>query len=315
MLFRSLQLGIVVTAFGCAAARAQTTAFWVDPVSGNWTDAARWSTNPIYPDNDGVATFSAVIDTPIISYTVTVDDDIAVDNFTFDNRVGTLTIPTGGALRVGNATELRGARVSIVGGTLDVGEGTVGVGDATLEVASGIRHTAGILRGESLWLRSRTRWEQTGGENRLHSWDIQSGSYIMSGGLTVFGDQAQVNVGRGGGVGTALFMHTGGTVQHNADYFVTAISNSRGTTIVDGPQTRWDGEGVFVVGFGTFGNGTTSIRNRATVNVGNMHVGLQLGAGTLTVESGAHVTARRLESASASTTQTSWHTLAPARSS
>lgn len=33
------------------AAVAQTTATWLDPLAGEWTDASRWSTAPFYPNN------------------------------------------------------------------------------------------------------------------------------------------------------------------------------------------------------------------------------------------------------------------------
>ena len=107
MLIRWLALGPVLCVALSVPARAQTTAFWVNSVSGNWTDATRWSTNPVYPDNTGAATFNAVISAPFPAYTVTVDDDILIDNFTFDQRASTLTIATGRALRVDHASELR----------------------------------------------------------------------------------------------------------------------------------------------------------------------------------------------------------------
>ena len=35
----------------CASSQAQTIASWLSPIDGTWSNAARWSSNPLYPND------------------------------------------------------------------------------------------------------------------------------------------------------------------------------------------------------------------------------------------------------------------------
>jgi hypothetical protein len=79
-------------AIGAATARGATTAQWLAPVSGDWTDASKWST-PSYPNNGSPpsVTYDArVAATGGSSYTVTLRNPVTLDSLTIDAPNATL---------------------------------------------------------------------------------------------------------------------------------------------------------------------------------------------------------------------------------
>ena len=101
-------------------ARAQTPATWVNPVDGNWTDATRWSTNPLFPNNTG-PTYNAFIDQTGAPYTVTLDQGITVTDLHLTSADAILDLTTNNLVVAGDffqaSARLRG---SSTGGTLTV---------------------------------------------------------------------------------------------------------------------------------------------------------------------------------------------------
>lgn len=68
---------LVVSAVPSAGV-AQTTATW-DGSTGSWSDPARWSTNPLFPNNgNGGVDYNAVVN----SGAVTLDQDITIQQLT-----------------------------------------------------------------------------------------------------------------------------------------------------------------------------------------------------------------------------------------
>ena len=63
---------VVLLVASAHSAHAQTTASWVKPDSGNWTDATNWSTNPFYPSNGNPSgtTYNVVFNNPSGSFSV-----------------------------------------------------------------------------------------------------------------------------------------------------------------------------------------------------------------------------------------------------
>ncbi|WP_428940370.1 autotransporter-associated beta strand repeat-containing protein [Fontivita pretiosa] len=51
-------LGAAVLSTAPMLAQAQISGSWISPLSGNWSDGVNWSSNPLYPDSGGVATFA-----------------------------------------------------------------------------------------------------------------------------------------------------------------------------------------------------------------------------------------------------------------
>src|SRR5262245_33663557 len=41
----------------CCASHAQVSGSWLNPYGGSWLDGSNWSSNPLFPDGGGVATF------------------------------------------------------------------------------------------------------------------------------------------------------------------------------------------------------------------------------------------------------------------
>ncbi len=148
-------LGIAV----CAAVggwamvgRADTTATWVSETSGDWANAALWSTSPNYPDNGSPAgvNYQALLNaTGGTSYTTTIDSDVTVDGITIDSadatvdqtsgtvQAGTIAVSNGnyqmdGGTLANTSLNISGGSIAISNGTLNnvvVSSGTLSVGD------------------------------------------------------------------------------------------------------------------------------------------------------------------------------------------
>lgn len=89
-----LPAALAVASCLSSAALAQTTATWLSPTSGNWTDPTMWSTNPYYPTsgNPSGATYDAVIDATGTgpSYTIQASAPITLHSLTIDSALATV---------------------------------------------------------------------------------------------------------------------------------------------------------------------------------------------------------------------------------
>jgi hypothetical protein len=137
---------LAAAAFGICTcpkgSNADAVASWLGG-SGNWSNAADWSTNPNYPNNGTPAgtNYQASISLPgSAAYTVTVNSNIAIDdlaigssNATTDDIAGTLTV---GGLSINSGVfELAGGTLS--GGT--TGATVIGTGVSRLvETSNGV---------------------------------------------------------------------------------------------------------------------------------------------------------------------------------
>ena len=90
VLFALVSCGYVQSAHAGVTA---TPANWLNPASGVWTDAAKWSTSPTFPNNgapnagDHYDALIAAIGSP---YTVTLNTNVGVDSLTLDSPDATL---------------------------------------------------------------------------------------------------------------------------------------------------------------------------------------------------------------------------------
>src|SRR5687768_16098805 len=91
---RSRFAAVVIAAALSAAGpvRAATSASWTTAVSGLWTDASKWSTNPNYPNNGtpGGTTYDAGIAASGAAYEVTFAGIATVDSLTLNSADATL---------------------------------------------------------------------------------------------------------------------------------------------------------------------------------------------------------------------------------
>jgi hypothetical protein len=109
---------------------------------GNWSDATRWSSNPLFPNNGGGNTYNATIS----AGTVTVDTPITIDALTFSGGTltGTQNLSTQGVFNWAGGT-LSGTGMLTANGGLVIGVGTyvltgktlVNTGTATLTHTTG----------------------------------------------------------------------------------------------------------------------------------------------------------------------------------
>jgi hypothetical protein len=128
---------------------AGVEARWSNPVSGNWQDAAKWSTNPSFPSNGAPAgtSYDAVIDASGSPYVVTIVRDTAVDGLTLDAPGATLTMFDQGALHA--------KLVDLRAGTFDLG-GNNWLSDARVQQSGGTFKMNGRLDNVTLAMSSVT---------------------------------------------------------------------------------------------------------------------------------------------------------------
>ena len=129
----ALILGIAFPAT-IPSARGEVDAFWTNPDGGFWNVGTNWSTSPVFPDNDGAQTYDATIDLLADPYTVWLDTDISIDNFTLDSASATVEHTAGTFEVLGTANLLSGTYL-LSGGTLAGGVWNVAPG--ALQVAFG----------------------------------------------------------------------------------------------------------------------------------------------------------------------------------
>src|SRR5688572_5277110 len=84
----------LLTAWAGLAAAQPDDVFWRDTlISGDWGTAGNW--NPaVVPNNNGPNTFNALLRVAGSPYTVTLDLDVTIENFTLDSPSATLDLTT-----------------------------------------------------------------------------------------------------------------------------------------------------------------------------------------------------------------------------
>ncbi|MFH1746164.1 MAG: hypothetical protein ABIG44_03880 [Planctomycetota bacterium] len=131
-------LFVIMLACSIYTAQAQIDTWWTNPDGGVWADGANWSSNPDYPNNGPSETYNATIDLAGNPYTVNLNTDITIDNFTLDSTVATLNHSTGTFCVLSTANLLSGTYYLedgvLTGGTWNVAPGVIDVdGSAHLD--------------------------------------------------------------------------------------------------------------------------------------------------------------------------------------
>lgn len=124
---------------------AQSTATWLSPVDGNWSDPTQWSTNPSYPNN-GLppgSLYDAVIDATGNPYTITLDSaDVTLRNLTLNSPQATLVNRR--TLRTLETLDLKDGTLQLAGGSIAYsvitasGSGSIVVPHSTTATMSGV---------------------------------------------------------------------------------------------------------------------------------------------------------------------------------
>jgi hypothetical protein len=241
-------MAIVGLPCGTCLARNIEIASWLGPISGNWTDGARWSTAPQFPNNGFPApttVYAAVLSATGVPHNVSVDGDITIDQFVLASPDVTVRQPAA---------------------------------------------------------RMRVRWALI----------ADSGTYHVSGGtleLPTFGD---FDANFGGAGGNATLRQTGGIVYHGGDESVNRLVTfggwdahfglpGAGTLSVEGKSSQYlispavAGRALTAIGMGTGAIGNAVFRGGARADLANTAIGFFGGTGTMTIDSGAAVTATSLQ--------------------
>src|SRR5688572_13813445 len=273
MLVRESVLGIavfVLLGFFVGASRAQATGFWLDPLDGNWTDATRWSTDPLYPGQADVR--GAVIAAAGAPYTVTSATPISIGTLTIDSPTATW-IHAGGTF-TSRVINVSAGTASLRGGTLyypPPGDSGL-ISSGTNTQPGGTFHVAGgTLDAQLPLIVKDVTFVQDGGLVSAQYLQFFRGTYHMRGGTLELGG-GTFNSGQAiiAPNSTGALIQTGGTIVQTADVATFGGPNSGGTSgngtlIVDGLastyRTTIDGLDDTEVGLGTAGIGHAVFRN------------------------------------------------------
>jgi hypothetical protein len=106
-------LSAAVSALGLGGAYGQVTSSWLLPTTGGWTDATKWSTNPLYPNGN----YNAVIAATGGSYSISFNADVALANLTI-NSSGATVVQTGGTLNIAGALNVLAGTYIFNGGAI-----------------------------------------------------------------------------------------------------------------------------------------------------------------------------------------------------
>jgi hypothetical protein len=181
-----------ITSPGRTFAQTFVTATWLNPVSGSWTDATKWSSDPDYPNNNATTTFDAEISPVGSPYTIDLIDSVSIDMLTIPSTDATLSIGPGGALTLATRFSAAG-QVVLNGGVINITDFSSGLAD--VHGAGTFTHSAGTFSFGPLL----TVGVIGGDQAYYHLTD----SGMLSGG--------QLNVGAN--VGNGTFLQSGGAVQ------------------------------------------------------------------------------------------------------
>jgi hypothetical protein len=271
------------------------TSTWLD-FTANWSDASRWSSNPLYPCNgNGGQSFDVVI--PMGSPTL----DLACS-------IEALALSGGGIGGSANLTVNQPISWSDVGSLGSAG---------TITAASGVSITGPAMRSlagtRSLWLAGPSQWSDgllslgaggatlrnqstltvTGPTSRALIDTADSGTFVNEGAFTLALDDPASN-----------FTLSPGTLTHSG-----ALHVDSGTLILQSNASYLgsvDGAGTFRIGLGnhTFASGSSLSVNRLEQNGGTLTVqalasfapnDVSLSTGTLTVNAAATIGTLRLD--------------------
>src|SRR4051812_9758505 len=102
----SMATWCAVLAARAMSVHAGTSATWNSPVDGSWSDAAKWSSNPNYPNNNSPAgtTYDVSINAGG-TYALTQDVPLTLDSLTIANAGATLW--QNSALTVANSIDVQ----------------------------------------------------------------------------------------------------------------------------------------------------------------------------------------------------------------
>ncbi len=254
----ALAAAALVALPGAPAFAAHVTSTWVSPVSGSWTNPARWSNGA--PFNNGVNTYDAVIGAPGGPYTVTLNTAITLTSFTLSAPAATFD-HTGGTLAVLNP-------INVSAGTYQFNGGTLSGGTVNLSGAGTIAFTGGTGVLSGTVVNGGLTVDQFNARARLLNGARFTGDATVSGSGSILNFEHDATLAAGQ---TVTLSHDGATLGIARD---STSSTDSALTVAAGAAVRGRGR----ITSNLFSGGSA---NRV-VNHGT--VAADAGAGTLTVD-------------------------------
>src|SRR5262245_21018125 len=161
---------VAVTGVSAPLGAATFTAFWAQPVSGQWVDAANWTTAD-YPHNNGTDVYEAGINAVGSPYTVSLNGGtISLDALRLTSRDATLSLtPT--RLFINRYAFIQfGALGDQQGGTVSIGQSALVASQSKYQISGGTFSTpelqVGFDGGQFIQTGGVVRQIQTGIEPR-----------------------------------------------------------------------------------------------------------------------------------------------------
>ena len=138
-------LAALLAPIGTGAADLHAT--WLLPSDGFWSDAAKWDSAPLFPNNDAL-TFDVTVGAVGAPYTVTLATDIAIGNLDITSADATLT-HTAGILQINGALSLQAGTYRLAGGAIQGGTitgagGTFFIGNNSGNRLDGVTFNGGL---------------------------------------------------------------------------------------------------------------------------------------------------------------------------
>ena len=269
---------------GARSGAAVTSAAWLSPNDGTWTDAINWSSNPFAPNNGNPAgtTYNATIAASGgVSYIVSLPSSVTVDALLVDSvtatvnqSAGTLSLATTGAL-------INSGRYQLAGGNI------TGAGAFNINPAAVFDWTAGAMAGTGITTNNSgalTRLPGSGGTRTL---------------ARLFNNDGVINL-------TGGFLSLNNGTLANGPTGVMNFAPLTGINIGGGTNNLWTNAGALNYNLGGTATSFTSITPVVPVNSGtiNVTVGtLDLGMIGIVHNAGAIVTGAGIVSMGVGTQQ------------
>ncbi len=286
--------------FACAAlassaalASAASTATWIAPVSGNWSDPTKWSTNPNFPNNGSPTstdTYDVLINPTGSAYTILLSTPaISLDSLTLNSadatlrQTGQLTVPV---LTLDAGKLLLDGGAVITNATITGPAGTFLITSQNANTLQNVTVNAGIsVASGSLSLDSST--QLAGGTISLAGTTISPVS-LRTGNLSGTGE-----VVFNGNSSNAILPPTGNSLTIGPNIIVRTGSGGGGVGSVGAPlinhgliSAQTPGAAITLQGSSVTNQGTLQASNRGILGIFNLSAplgNLLLNNGTLSL--------------------------------
>src|SRR5581483_10524206 len=291
----------VAAVLGGSPAMGATSASWLSPADGSWTDAANWSTKPAYPNNaqpNPADLYSVTIGAAGSAYTVTLNSDISISSLLLNSadaqllqQFGTLRlVDGGGTISAGDYVLNNGTLASddpiTIGSQMHWFDGTLaGLGSLDITPAGSLNLGNGGSRTLSKQINNSGILNLSGGALSLSNGTINNqsaGVFNLTGSPNLFTGAGTSDLVRNSGLMNVLT-----AVNWTAPLLNSSRINATGGTLTFGNGTFTEEAGAAFIGSGTIdlSSGTHNINGTLTIAGNNVRLsgGTLNGAGAIDI--------------------------------